>query len=67
MDKLKIIGGNKLYGDVAVSGAKNAALPILIASILTDEKLEIEVVDKFRLPHIWKKENGEWKLRKELS
>ena len=22
-----------------------------------------EVVDRFRLPHIWKKENGEWKLR----
>lgn len=48
MDKLKIIGGNKLYGDVAVSGAKNAALPILIASILTDEKLEIENVPELK-------------------
>jgi len=27
----------------------------------------MEAVDKFRLPHIWKKENGEWKLRKEIS
>ena len=26
-----------------------------------------EIVDKFRLPHIWKKVNGEWKLRKEIS
>ena len=26
-----------------------------------------EIVDRFRLPHIWKKVNGEWKLRKEIS
>ncbi|WP_159991367.1 UDP-N-acetylglucosamine 1-carboxyvinyltransferase [Pelistega ratti] len=37
MDKLKIIGGNPLQGEIAVSGAKNAALPILCAVILTDE------------------------------
>ncbi|NEN76449.1 UDP-N-acetylglucosamine 1-carboxyvinyltransferase [Pelistega sp. NLN82] len=37
MDKLKIIGGNPLQGEITVSGAKNAALPILCAVILTDE------------------------------
>ncbi|UUZ46519.1 hypothetical protein LP420_21355 [Massilia sp. B-10] len=29
MDQLKIIGGNRLDGDIVISGAKNAALPIL--------------------------------------
>ena len=37
MDKLRIHGGKPLFGDVIISGAKNAALPILCASILTDE------------------------------
>ncbi len=37
MDKLKIEGGKKLFGSVKISGAKNAALPILCAALLTDE------------------------------
>ena len=37
MDKIVIEGGEKLRGDVHISGAKNAALPIMIASLLTDE------------------------------
>lgn len=41
MDKLKITGGKPLQGDIFVSGAKNAALPILMASILTSEPLNI--------------------------
>lgn len=41
MDKLKITGGARLHGDVAVSGAKNAALPILCASLLTADTLEL--------------------------
>ncbi len=41
MDKIKIIGGNPLIGEIAVSGAKNAALPILAASILCPETVEI--------------------------
>jgi UDP-N-acetylglucosamine 1-carboxyvinyltransferase len=41
LDKLKITGGNPLQGEVFISGAKNAALPILIASILTSEPLNI--------------------------
>ncbi len=36
MDKLEIVGGAPLTGDVAVSGAKNAALPILAATLLAD-------------------------------
>jgi len=41
LDKLKITGGKPLQGDIFVSGAKNAALPILMASILTSEPLNI--------------------------
>jgi len=41
MDKLKITGGARLNGDVTVSGAKNAALPILCASLLTADSLEL--------------------------
>jgi UDP-N-acetylglucosamine 1-carboxyvinyltransferase len=37
MDKLKIEGGGRLLGEVTVSGAKNAALPILCAGLLTPE------------------------------
>ena len=36
MDKIVINGGNRLLGEVRVSGAKNAALPILAAALLTD-------------------------------
>ena len=39
MEKLLIKGGNQLKGKISCSGAKNAALPILAASILCDEKL----------------------------
>ena len=37
MEKLKIIGGNRLSGSISCSGAKNAALPMLAATILTDK------------------------------
>jgi len=37
MDKLSIQGGNELHGTIKISGAKNAALPILCACLLTDE------------------------------
>ncbi len=47
MDKLEITGGVPLAGTVAISGAKNAALPILTASLLTEESL---VVDN--MPHL---------------
>ncbi len=41
MDKLLIEGGRRLSGEVAISGAKNAALPILCAALLTREPLTL--------------------------
>jgi UDP-N-acetylglucosamine 1-carboxyvinyltransferase len=41
MDKLLIEGGQPLHGEVQISGAKNAALPILCASLLTAEPLTV--------------------------
>jgi len=48
MDKLTISGGHRLTGEVAVSGAKNAALPILCASLLTASPLELERVPRLQ-------------------
>jgi UDP-N-acetylglucosamine 1-carboxyvinyltransferase len=44
MDKLVIVGGAKLSGEIIVSGAKNAALPILCASLLTADDVHLENV-----------------------
>lgn len=41
MDKLVVSGGGRLAGEVAISGAKNAALPILCASLLSAEPLRL--------------------------
>ncbi len=41
MDYLQIKGGNKLNGEVIISGAKNAALPIIAATILSDKKVTL--------------------------
>ena len=49
MDKIKIIGGQTLNGTIPISGAKNAALPLMIASLLTDETLTLENVPRRRL------------------
>lgn len=48
MDKLAIVGGVRLAGEIPVSGAKNAALPILCAALLTEEPLEVENVPHLR-------------------
>ena len=42
MDKLAIIGGRPLYGEIPISGAKNSALKIMAAALLTDGELIIE-------------------------
>jgi UDP-N-acetylglucosamine 1-carboxyvinyltransferase len=42
MDKIRIVGGNQLNGTIPISGAKNAALPLMIASLLTKETLTLE-------------------------
>ena len=39
MQKLEVLGGKKLRGQVDISGSKNASLPILAATILSDEKI----------------------------
>lgn len=44
MDKLLITGGNRLHGEVTISGAKNAALPILCASLLAETPLHLSSV-----------------------
>jgi UDP-N-acetylglucosamine 1-carboxyvinyltransferase len=41
MDRIQIRGGTPLHGTIPISGAKNAALPLMIASLLTDETLEL--------------------------
>ena len=41
MDKIKIVGGSRLNGVIPISGAKNAALPLMIASLLTRETLTL--------------------------
>lgn len=48
MDKLAITGGPRLEGEVRISGAKNAALPILAAAILTDQRVIIGNVPHLR-------------------
>ncbi len=44
MDRILIEGGVPLQGEVAISGAKNAALPLMAACLLTDQPLELENV-----------------------
>ncbi len=46
MDKLIIQGGKKLEGEINISGAKNSALPILFATMLTDADVVLENVPK---------------------
>jgi UDP-N-acetylglucosamine 1-carboxyvinyltransferase len=41
MDKIIVNGGNRLIGEVAISGAKNAALPILASGLLSEEELRL--------------------------
>jgi UDP-N-acetylglucosamine 1-carboxyvinyltransferase len=47
MDRIRLVGGNRLNGRIPISGAKNAALPLMIASLLTDDTLTLENV-----PHL---------------
>ncbi len=46
MDRIRIRGGNKLNGTIQISGAKNAALPLMIASLLTSETLTLKNVPR---------------------
>lgn len=44
MDRIKISGGERLSGTIPISGAKNAALPLMIATLLTDDRLTLKNV-----------------------
>lgn len=46
MDAFKIIGGQPLHGEVTISGAKNAALPILMSALLSDTPVTFSNVPK---------------------
>jgi UDP-N-acetylglucosamine 1-carboxyvinyltransferase len=46
MDRIRITGGNRLNGTIPISGAKNAALPLMTAALLTDETLILENVPR---------------------
>jgi UDP-N-acetylglucosamine 1-carboxyvinyltransferase len=47
MDRIEIDGGNRLSGSLQISGAKNAALPLMVASLLSDKPLTLSHV-----PHL---------------
>jgi len=46
MDRIRIVGGQRLNGTIPISGAKNATLPLMIASLLTEETLILENVPR---------------------
>src|SRR5438105_11746765 len=46
MDRIRIVGGKPLNGTIPISGAKNATLPLMIASLLTDDTLVLENVPR---------------------
>ena len=46
MDRIRIVGGQELRGEIAISGAKNAALPLMIASLLTADPLTLRNVPR---------------------
>lgn len=48
MDSIKVTGGGELNGVIPISGAKNATLPLMIASLLTDETLTLSNVPRLR-------------------
>src|SRR5271157_2789563 len=56
MDRIQIRGGARLNGVIPISGAKNAALPLMIASLMTDQTLTLEnlprLADVAQLAHI---------------
>ncbi len=46
MDRIRIAGGNPLNGEIQISGAKNAALPLMIASLLTPDTLTLRNIPR---------------------
>ena len=48
MQKLEVFGANKLKGQVKISGSKNASLPILAATLLSNKKINLSNVPKVK-------------------
>src|SRR5689334_20502040 len=46
MDRIRIVGGRRLDGTIPISGAKNATLPLMIASLLTEDTLVLDNVPR---------------------
>src|ERR1700690_1228183 len=46
MDRIRIVGGSKLNGTIPISGAKNAALPLMIAGLLSEQTLILDNVPR---------------------
>src|SRR6202167_3733482 len=46
MDRIRIVGGRRLDGTIPISGAKNATLPLMIASLLTEQTLILDKVPR---------------------
>jgi UDP-N-acetylglucosamine 1-carboxyvinyltransferase len=51
MDRIRIVGGTKLKGEVKISGSKNSTLPLMAASILANEKCVLHNVPKVQDVH----------------
>ena len=48
MDKLEVFGARKLKGQINISGSKNASLPILAATILSNKKIQLSNLPKVK-------------------
>ena len=48
MQKLEVFGANKLKGEIKISGSKNASLPILAATLLSDKKTYLKNLPKVK-------------------
>ena len=51
MDRIRIRGGYPLCGEISVGGAKNAALPLMVAGLLTDQRLVLSNVPRLADVH----------------
>ena len=70
MDRIVIKGGEPLVGDIKISGSKNAALPIIVCSLLTSDKLKIKnvpnLVDIFSMLELLKSLNSEIRFKENI-
>ena len=67
MDKLRIHGGAPLRGEVRASGAKNAALPILCASLLAPDPLTLTILRDGTVREDWQSYDREGELTEPVS